>query len=86
MTLMPDEVAERLEAFVRTQYSISADDPAFNRDIDLYDLGYVDSIGLVELLAFIKASFEVEIEEDDLLSDEFSNINGMAEIVCRHGK
>ncbi len=80
-----DEIAERLEAFIRTQYSISADDPGFNRYIDLYDLGYVDSIGLVELLAFIKASFEVEIEEDDLLSDEFSNINGMAKIVCEHG-
>lgn len=82
---MDDDVATRLEAFVRTQFAISADDPGFARDVDLYDLGYVDSIGLVELLAFISASFDVEIEEDDLLSDEFSNIEGMAKIVCRHG-
>jgi acyl carrier protein len=84
--LTQDEIAERLEAFVRTQYLIRADDPEFARDIDLYDLGYVDSIGLVELLTFIKTSFDVEIEEDDLLSDEFSNINGIAKIVCRYGK
>lgn len=81
-----DEIAERLEAFIRTQYSISADDPGFTRDVDLFDLGYVDSIGLVELLAFISTSFEVEIEDDDLLSDEFSNIDGMAKIVCRQAE
>ncbi len=83
---MGDEVVNRLEAFVRTQFTISADDPEFTRDVDLYDLGYVDSVGLVELLAFISATFNVEIEEDDLLSDEFSNIEGIAKIVCRHGE
>ena len=81
-----DDIADRLETFVCTQYAISANDPGFARDVDLYDLGYVDSIGLVELLAFIKASFEVEIDEDDLLSDEFSSINGMAKIICRRAK
>ncbi|HZA16174.1 MAG TPA: acyl carrier protein [Pseudonocardiaceae bacterium] len=81
-----DEIAERLEAFIRTRYSISANDPGFTRDVDLFDLGYVDSIGLVELLTFINASFEVEIKDDDLLSDEFSNIHGMAKIVCRQGE
>lgn len=81
-----DETADHLEVFIRTRYSISADDPGFTRDVDLFDLGYVDSIGLVELLAFINASFEVEIEDDDLLSDEFSNIHGMAKIVSRQGQ
>ncbi|MGH4019211.1 MAG: acyl carrier protein [Pseudonocardiaceae bacterium] len=81
-----DEIADRLEAFVRTQYSIGADDPGFTREVDLFDLGYVDSIGLVELLTFINANFEVEVEDDDLLSDEFSNIHGMAKIVCRQGE
>lgn len=78
-----DEIADHLEAFIRTQYSISADDPGFTRDVDLFGLGYVDSIGLVELLAFINASFKVEVEDDELLSDEFSNIRGIAKIVCR---
>lgn len=81
-----DEIADRLEAFIRAQYSISLDDPEFTRDVDLYDLGYVDSIGLVELLAFINSSLKVKIEDDDLLSDGFSNIHGMAKIVCRQGE
>ncbi len=77
-----DEVADRLEEFVRTRYSISAHDHGFTRDVDLFDLGYVDSIGLVELLAFINRSFDVKIEDDDLLLDEFSTIDGMAEIIA----
>lgn len=86
VTLTHDEIADHLEAFIRAQYSISADDPEFTRDVDLYDLGYIDSIGLVELLAFINSSLKVKIEDDDLLSDEFSNIHGMAKIVCRQGE
>lgn len=78
-----DEIADRIEAFIRTQYSISVDDPGFTRDVDLFDLGYVDSIGLVELLTFINTGFKVEIGDDELLSEEFSNIRGIAKIVCR---
>jgi acyl carrier protein len=69
--------------FVRNQNGVSADDPGFSYDIDLFDCGYVDSVGLVELLAFIADRFEMEISDDDLLSDTFSNINGMAAVICR---
>lgn len=77
-----DEIADRLEVFIRTHYSINADDLGFTRDVDLFDLGYVDSIGLVELLGFIKTSFEVDVNDDDLLSDKCSYIHGMSQIFC----
>jgi acyl carrier protein len=81
-----DDIVHRIEAFVRIQYSVSTDDSGFSRDVDLFNLGYVDSIGLAELLGFINASFKVKINDDDLLSDEFSNIHGIAKIVCRRAE
>ena len=81
--MMRDDVIYQIAVFVREQNGISVDDPGFSCDVDLFDCGYVDSVGLVELLAFIVDRFEVEIGDDDLLSDAFSTINGMAAIVCR---
>ncbi len=78
-----DDVSDQLEAFLRMQYAIRADDTGFARDVDLFDRGYVDSVGLVELLAFITGRFNVEIEDDDLLSDDFATVQGMAKVVCR---
>lgn len=73
----------RVERFIRTQYNISPTDPMFDREVDLFELGYVDSVGIVELIEFLRQEFGVEIPDEDLLSDDFSNISGIARIVSR---
>jgi acyl carrier protein len=77
------EVAARIEQFVRAQFSISPSDPGFGRAVDLFEGGYVDSVGLAELLAYIEEEFGVSVPDDDLLAEEFGTIEGMAETVCR---
>lgn len=79
----PSAAAERIETFVRETFEIAPTDPRFGRDVDLFEGGYVDSIGLTELLAFIEGEFEVSIPDEDLASDEFMTIGGMATVVAR---
>ena len=74
-------VEPRIEEFIRTRFSVSPTDPGFGREVDLF--GYVDSVGVVELLEFLGEEFDVAIP-DDLLSDELSSIAGMARIVFRN--
>lgn len=76
-------VAERIEAFVRERFAVSPTDPRFSRSADLFEGAYVDSVGLTELLAFVEEEFGVEVPEDDMISDEFATIDGMAHIVSR---
>jgi D-alanine--poly(phosphoribitol) ligase subunit 2 len=52
--------------------------------VDLFERGYVDSVGFVELLEFLRQEFGVEVPDEDLLDDDFSNINGIALIVSRN--
>jgi acyl carrier protein len=78
-----DRIADRIEAFVRGQFAVSSHDDGFRRDTDLFARGYVDSVGFAELLAFLAEEFGVEIPEEDLLSDEFAQIDGMAQVVDR---
>jgi acyl carrier protein len=82
-TLDKTDVAGRIETFLRTQFDISPDDPGFTRTGDFYELGYVDSVGVAELLEFLSEEFGVEVPESELLSDEFSSIEGIARIVRR---
>jgi len=77
------DIADSLETFVRDQFDVSDSDPGFDRRIDLFESGYIDSVGVAELLEYLTMQFDVEIPESDLFSDHFSNIDGIASIVAR---
>lgn len=77
------DIAERIERFIRTQFRVAASDTRFSRSQPLFELGYVDSVGVVELLAFVTKEFGVEVPDEMLMSEEFSTIDGIAAIVCR---
>lgn len=70
--------AAALEAFIRENFSLDDDDPYFDRDINLWEQGYVDSMGAVEVIAFLEKSFGTSIPEHVLFSPDFTSINGMA--------
>jgi acyl carrier protein len=77
------EIAEGVETFVRRQFAVSDGDPAFGRQTDLFDGGYVDSVGLAEMLGFIEERFGVTVPDEELLSDDFASIEGIARTVGR---
>jgi acyl carrier protein len=83
MATTPEQVADLIEDFVRREYSIRSDDDGFTRDTDLYDSGYVDSIGVTELISLLESTYGIEIPEEDLFSEAFTTINGISLIVCR---
>ncbi len=78
------DVAAAVEEFARREFSIKPSDRRFDRTVDLFEDGYVDSIGVIELIQFLERTFAIEIPEADLFSPEFSTIDGIAKIVVRN--
>ena len=76
-------IAERLERFIRHQFAVADSDTRFGRDVMLFDSGYVDSMGVNEVLVFLETEFGVRIPDEDLLDDRFQTIDGMAQAVAR---
>ena len=77
----------RIEGFLRSRFKISPHHDGFARDVDIFERGYVDSVGVTELLEFLEAEFGVEVPDDWLLSDDFSTVEGIARIVeCLRGE
>ena len=83
MTPSPwSEVAETIEHYVRKRFQVAAGDARFTRRAHLWEEGYLDSIGIVELIAFLETTFAVLIPEQALFSPDFTHIEGMARIVA----
>jgi acyl carrier protein len=49
----------------------------------MFEAGLVDSAGVVELIAFLESTFKIGLGDDDVFSEEFTTINGIASIVDR---
>ncbi|MFW6175281.1 MAG: acyl carrier protein [Acidobacteriota bacterium] len=83
MPISPDEAADRIEAFLRREFRVAPEDPPFGRDTHLFEAGFVDSTGVIELVAFLESAFGVDIPDEDLFSEAFTTVNGISGIVHR---
>ncbi len=79
----PEPAADIIERFLRARYRISSDDPGFSRRVNLWEEGYVDSVGVVEVIEFLERTFTTTIPEDALFSPDFACVDGMAAVVER---
>jgi len=76
------EVAEILERFVRAEGRVLDEDPDFNRDVDLFTSGYLDSLGTMHLISYIEREFTVELGDDMLADPSFSTVAGISSLVA----
>lgn len=52
-------------------------------DASLLDEGIVDSMGVLELVAFIQSSFSISVKSEDVIRDNFDSVNKIAAYVYR---
>jgi acyl carrier protein len=82
--LHPDSaeaIARDLERFVRERFQVASNECGFSRKVNLWEEGYVDSLGVVEVIEFLEHRFRVKLPEDVVFSPEFTSIDGIARYV-----
>jgi acyl carrier protein len=74
------EIADVIERFIRQEFRI-LEDGASLREAHLFESGYIDSAGVVELIAFVDSFFNISLDDDHVFSDDFTTIDGISAIV-----
>ena len=86
----PNQQAQSTEDVLRTyimqQYGISPTDAEFTNQVHLFDYGYVDSFGAVDLISFVQQRFGIEVRQSDLLSYPLNTIDEIATFVSLRQK
>lgn len=75
---MSDEVSTALEKFVRDLSDTDPSDEFFGPDVDLFDYGYLDSFGIVNMIEFVDRRYRVDLSSIDFYSDGFRTIREIA--------
>jgi acyl carrier protein len=44
-------------------------------DISLLDEGVIDSVAVIEIISFLEESFDIKVEDDEIVPDNLDSIN-----------
>ena len=78
---MEKNVREALRSYILEHFDIDADDPDFSDDVHLFDYGFVDSFGAMEIVMFLEDTFRISITQADITLYPMNTVNEIAEVV-----
>lgn len=81
-----DQVLIELRNFIRERFKVPESDKDFTDEVHLFDYGYVDSFGAVDLTAFIEQRFAVKISQSDLIAFPMNTMKEISQFVCKRLK
>lgn len=73
-------IEKQIENYIREQFGIG-DDPDLTLDTHLFDEGFVDSLGAVEIVSFVEDTFSIEVTQKDLTLYPMNTINEIATVI-----
>lgn len=73
-------VTETITEFIREHFDIG-DDPDFTTDVHLFNEGFVDSFGAVEIINFVEETYDIEITQKDITLYPMNTVEEIAEVV-----
>ncbi len=75
-----------VRSFIRERFNVPDDDPDFTDDVHLFQYGYVDSFGAVELTSFVEAKLSIEITAADLVAYPLTTVREIGTFAIKRVK
>ena len=72
---------DQIEDFICHQFLISFGDD-INEDTDLFEAGYVDSFGFIELVTFLEGEFSIEFTDEELMARTLASLKKIRQTVA----
>ena len=71
-------IKEQLKDYIAKNLLFSDDGFKYDDNASFLEEGIVDSIGVLELVAFVDETFGVEVEDHEVTPDNFDSVNNLA--------
>ena len=74
-------IAETISEFIKDKFEIG-DDPDFSNDVHLFNEGFFDSFGAVEIIPCDEETYGISITQKDITLFPMNTVNEIAEVVA----
>jgi acyl carrier protein len=74
-------ILEQVERFLLTEVAADFDKKSLGPDSDLLAQRILDSLGVLKLVVFLEQTFSIQIEDEDVVPENFQSLNIIAKFV-----
>jgi acyl carrier protein len=74
------DVQKRILEFIRSEILLGDEHTSLGEDTPLLD-GAMDSLGLMQLVAFLEEEFDMELADDQITSENFRTVNDVTRLI-----
>jgi D-alanine--poly(phosphoribitol) ligase subunit 2 len=74
------DITQELFDYIVTTFEIDTGG-GFDADVNIFDFGYVDSLGAVKIIAELESRYGIEITQRDLMLYPMSTVSEIAAVV-----
>lgn len=75
------ETTDRLRTFILEELSFEGSPEELTGDYPLIDRGVLDSLGIFQVVSFIEGELGVEIQDEELVRDNFGTLRDIGALV-----
>jgi acyl carrier protein len=76
-------VEKQIKQYIAENFLFSDDGYQFSEDASFLEEGIVDSTGVLELVMFVEETFNITVEDEDIVPENFDSVNCLAAYVRR---
>lgn len=73
----PEEVNDKVLFFFRNNFFYGETTDEIGGDESLIDNGYIDSTGIIGLIAFIEKAFSINVRDQEIVPENFESLNNI---------
>ena len=76
-------IAARIREFIASDLLFTPGTFPYDDQTSFLEEGIVDSLGVMELVGFVQKEFGLEVDQDDILPENFGSVASLAAYVMR---
>jgi len=74
---------EKVRKYIIENFLFEAANASLSRTDSLLESGVVDSTGILELVSFLEAEFDIAVRDEELIPDNFDSLERIAAYIDR---
>ena len=68
-------IRKKIYIFIRDNFLLGGNSKQLKDDDSFLEKGIIDSTGVLELVSFIEETFEIRVEDEELIPDNLDSVN-----------
>jgi len=72
-----------IRAFIFDNFLFDAAEEDLGNDDSFLDQGIIDSTGVLELVEWLEDTFDITVDDDELIPENLDSVNSLADFIAR---